>query len=594
MSPMVQVLLASLPILVTIFLMAGLTWPARRAMPLAWLLASALGLFFWQMGPVRVAAATLEGALNALNILIVVFGAILLMNTLQLSGAMGVISRGFSGISGDRRVQVLIIGWLFSSFVEGAAGFGTPAALAAPLLVGLGFPPLPAATLTLVMNSTAVTFGAVGTPILVGLRTALEGLLPEAALPAFLLRVGLWTAFINTLAGTFVPLLAVCLMTRFFGENRSLREGLEAAPFALAAGLSFTLPYLALAYFFGPELPSMGGALIGMFLMVGAARRGILVPRTSWDFPGNRGWGGDGGGVEGKTTRGGEGERVGGGGKVGGGGREGEILQEEGAGDGLLSRPAGKLPMGKEMSPLRAWAPYLLVAAILVATRLPLFGLKGPLTRVTFTWLDILGQEGVGYNLQPLYSPGIIPFVLVAGLTFLLHGMKAREVGKAWQNTFAQLLPAAVSLVFAVAMVRVLVQSRINGAGMDGMLLTLSNFASRAAGEAWPLLSPFIGVLGAFVSGSNTVSNILFGGFQYSVAEALEISRTITLALQAAGGAVGNMIAVHNVVAVCAVVGILGREGEIIRKNLLPAGIYAASLGLLGLLLIYRWAPGIF
>ena len=575
---MAQVVLASLPIVVTIFLMAGLTWPAKRAMPLAWALASALGLFFWRMDPLRVAAATLEGALNAFNILIVVFGAILLMNTLKLSGAMGVISRGFSGISGDRRVQVLIIGWLFSSFVEGAAGFGTPAALAAPLLVGLGFPPLAAAMLTLVLNSTAVTFGAVGIPVLVGLRTALEGLHPEAAIPAFLIQVGLWTAFINTLTGTFVPLMAVCLMTRFFGKNRSLREGLAAAPFALAAGLSFTLPYLALAYFFGPELPSMGGALIGLFIMVGAARRGILVPRTVWDFPG---------------------DRVGGVGEREKAGSRGDELLSSPAGPGRpggVGRPGGRRlpPSRMGMSPLRAWAPYLLVAGILVVTRLPFFGVQGLLTRVTITWSDILGQEGVGYNLEPLYSPGIIPFVLVALLTFLLHGMKIREAGAAWRNTFAQLLPAAVSLVFAVAMVRILVQSRINEAGMDGMLLTLSNFASQAAGGAWPLLSPFIGVLGSFVSGSNTVSNILFGGFQYSVAESLGISRTITLALQAAGGAVGNMIAVHNVVAVSAVVGILGREGEIIRKNLLPAGLYAASLGILGFLLIYRLAPGIF
>lgn len=552
MSPVLQVILASLPILATIFLMAGLTWPAKRAMPLAWALASGLGLFFWRMDPLRVAAATLEGALNAFNILLVVFGAILLMNTLRLSGAMGVISRGFSGISSDRRVQVVIIGWLFGSFVEGAAGFGTPAALAAPLLVGLGFPPLAAAMLTLVMNSTSVTFGAVGTPILVGLRTALEGLVPEAAVLPLLARVGLWTAVLNIFTGSLVPLLAVCLMTRFFGKEGSIRQGLEAAPFALAAGLSFTLPSLVLAYLFGPELPSMGGALVGMLLMVGAARRGILVPKRGWDFPGE--------------LRPGE--------------ETSSLAGEE------LPRPGG-------MSPLRAWAPYMLVAAILVATRLPAFGIKGVLTAFTFTWPDILGQEGVGYNLQPLYSPGLIPFVLVAGLTFVLHGMKKGEILSSWKKTFDQLLPAALALVFAVAMVRVLVQSRINGAGIDGMLLTLSNFASGAAGGAWPLLSPFIGVLGSFVSGSNTVSNILFGGFQYSVAETLDISRTLILALQAAGGAVGNMIAVHNVVAVSAVVGILGREGEIIRKNLLPALLYAAALGLLGFLLIYWLAPGI-
>jgi lactate permease len=548
MSPASLALMASLPIIVTIVLMAGLTWPAKRAMPLAWALAAGLGLFLWRMDGLRIAAATLEGALNAFNILVVVFGAILLMNTLQRSGAMTVINGGFYGISRDRRVQVLIIGWLFSSFIEGAAGFGTPAALAAPLLVGLGFPPLAAAMLTLTLNSTAVTFGAVGTPIMVGMRTALEGLLAGAPLSGFLFQVGLWAALINTVVGSFLPLLAVCLMTAFFGENRSLRAGLAAAPFAIFAGFSFTIPCLILAYFFGPELPSMGGALVGLVVVVWAARRGIFVPRQSWDFS--------------ETSR----------------------EEESPSLPGEPRKDAG-------MSLLRAWAPYLLVAVILVITRLPAFGLKGFLTGLTFTWTDILGQEGVGYSLQPLYIPGIIPFMLVAVLTFFLHRMNRSQIALAWKTTFQQILPAAVALIFAVAMVRILVQSRINGAGLDGMLLTMSNFASQATGAAWPLLAPFIGVLGAFVSGSNTVSNILFGGFQFSVAETLGISRTITLSLQAVGGAIGNMIAVHNVVAVSAVVGILGREGEVIRRNLIPALIYAAFTGLLGLLLIYGLAP---
>ncbi len=548
--------LAALPILVTIALMAGLTWPAKRSMPIAWAVAVVLATAVWRMEPIRIAAATIEGALGALNILLIVFGAILLLNTLKNSGAMGVINHGFYGITQDRRIQAVIVGWIFSSFIEGAAGFGTPAALAAPLLVGLGFPPLAAAMIALVFNSTAVTFGAVGTPVVVGVRNAVDGLLPETvSMGVFVYEVGVWSAVIHAVIGTFIPLLALCMMTRFFGRNRSIREGLEAAPFAIFGGLAFTLPCLAMAYFFGPELPSVVGALIGTPIVLGAARVGFLVPKQVWDFPSpdEPAWQADW---------------------------------------GAQARPgsAAVQPMPLWM----AWTPYLLIAVLLIVTRLPALGIQAVLRSWVISWTSILGQPGVSYSLQPLYIPGIIPFLLVAVATIFLHRMKRADVSAAWQTTARQLIPATIALVFAVALVRVLVQSSVNANEMDGMLLTLSKYTSHRVGAAWPLVSPFVGVLGAFVAGSNTVSNLLFGGFQYEVANSLGISRTIIVALQAVGGAIGNMICVHNVVAACAVVGNPAQEGQIIRRNLLPATLYATATGLLGLLLAYWAAANVF
>ena len=96
-------------------------------------------------------------------------------------------------------------------------------------------------------------------------------------------------------------------------------------------------------------------------------------------------------------------------------------------------------------------------------------------------------------------------------------------MARAWHTTFKQLVPASIALVFAIAMVRILVQSNINLAGYDSMLITMSAFTAQVVGSAWPLIAPFVGVLGAFIAGSNTVSNILFGGFQFSVAETLGI-----------------------------------------------------------------------
>ena len=558
MSPGLLALLASIPMIMTILLMAGLMWPAKRAMPVTWGAASLIAWSVWKVDAMRIAAATIEGALGALNILIIVFGAILLLNTLKNSGAMAVINKGFYGISQDRRIQAVIVGWMFVSFIEGAAGFGSPAALAAPLLMGLGFPPLAAATIALVFNSTSVTFGAVGTPMIVGVGNAVDGLLPaDVSMTVFLSQVGIWSAGAHLIIGTFLPLLAIMMMTRLFGKNRSIKEGLEAAPFVIMGGLAFTLPSFIIARFLGPELPSVIGALVGMIIVIWAAKTGFLTPKMVWDFP----------------------------------------HPDEKCWDASWGKPVqtdDTESSEKEMTLLNAWMPYLLIAFILIITRMPYFGLNVLLRSWVITWNQILGQPGVSYTLEPLYIPGIIPFILVATVTVLLHKMELGQVRKAWSTTVAQLIPAAIALIFAVGMVRILVQSGVNQAGMESMLLTLSAFSAQVVQGAWPFLSPFIGVLGSFISGSATVSNLLFGGFQYSVADTLGFSRTVILGLQAVGAAVGNMIAVHNVVAASAVVGILGQEGKIIRSNILPALLYALGVGLYGLIAVYYFARGVF
>ncbi len=547
MSPATLALLAALPIFFTILTMAVLLWPAQRAMPLVWVVAVVVAFFFWKMEPLRILAASLEGALLALNILVIVAGAILVLNVLRAGGGLTAINKGFNHISADRRVQVLIIGWLFSSFIEGAAGFGTPAALVAPLLVGLGFPPLCAVMVALICNSTAVTFGAVGTTINVGLGTALTGLLPAGPETAsFLKTVGIQAALINIIVGSFIPLLAVMLMTRIFGKKRSLWEGFAVWPLALIGGFAFTIPSFLTAVLLGPELPSIMGGLTGLTLLIFLVSRGYFLPDHNWDFPSPGRWEKDWG-----------------------------EKSETPPGD------KGRITLGL------AWTPYIIIAVLLIITRLPALPLREMLSAVTFAWENILGQEQISYRVEPLYLPGIIPFALVAALTLLLHRISLAKAKGILLLTARQLLPAAVALAFTVGMVRILVNSDINNAGLDSMLLTMSTFSASIIGAAWPFFAPFLGALGAFVSGSNTVSNILFGGFQHGVATNLDISRPLVLALQAVGGATGNMIAVHNVIAVCTVTGILGTEGIIIRRNLTPAFIYATAVGLLGLLFAY-------
>ena len=169
MSVELLAMVAVLPILVALILMVGMRWPATKAMPLAWLVCAVSGILVWGLSPGYVAALTLQGIVTAIGVLIIVFGAILILFTLEKSGGMETIQYGMQNISRDKRVQAIIIGYMFAAFIEGAAGFGTPAALAAPLLLALGFPAMAAAIICLVFNSFPVSFGAVGTPIVMGL-----------------------------------------------------------------------------------------------------------------------------------------------------------------------------------------------------------------------------------------------------------------------------------------------------------------------------------------------------------------------------------------------------------------------------------------
>ena len=167
MSPATLAMLAALPILLGGVLLVGFRIPAKWAMPIVYVTAVVIALGVWNMPVVDVAASTIQGLFTTFDLLLIIFGAILLLNTLERSGGVTAIRRSFHDISDDRRVQVVIIAWLFGSFIEGAAGFGTPAAVAAPLMVAMGFPAAGAVMLGMMIQSTAVTFGAMGTPILV-------------------------------------------------------------------------------------------------------------------------------------------------------------------------------------------------------------------------------------------------------------------------------------------------------------------------------------------------------------------------------------------------------------------------------------------
>ena len=527
-------LLAFSPILLTIVLMVVFNWPATKALPLALLNAILVAFFAWDMSTQNVFGYTLFGFLKAFDILIIIFGAILILNTLKLSGAMATINDGFNGISSDRRVQAIIIGFMFGGFIEGAAGFGTPAALAGPLLVGLGFPPLAAALVALIFNSVPVPFGAVGTPIF-GAMSTLESNLASTGVEGDALMQALtqWIAIPNAIAGIFIPLLGIIILTRIFGKEKSFKPALAVLPFAIFAGVSFMIPYVIIGIIFGPELPSLVGALIGLGVVVVAAKKGFLVPKTPWDFP------------------------------------------EESKWPAIWKSTSDTGNVGKaEMSLLKAWSPYVLIAIILVVTRIPAFGLKELLTAQQLTLTNVGGIEGLDYVLLWAYLPGTIPFILVALITQWYHKMPVKEIKESWTLTFGQIKGAAIALFAGVGLVQLMLNSNNNPHEMVSMLTTMAESAAGLSGAAYPLFATLIGMLGSFMSGSATVSNILFMSFQFETATILGLPQILILAMQGIGAGIGNMVCVNNIVAVAATVGCLGAEGYIIRANAVPAFFY--------------------
>ncbi len=548
-----QALIAVAPILVAAVLLIGFRWPAKWAMPIVYVLSVVIALTAWQVSIPHVAASTVQGLFITFNILYIIFGAILLLNTLKHSGAIQSIRDGFTHLSTDRRVQVVIIAWLFGSFIEGAAGFGTPAAIVAPLLVALGFPAMCAVMIGMMVQSTPVTFGAVGTPILVGVTGGLENPALTAELAAVGMTFGDLIRLITTnaavfhgIAGTLMPLLMVMMMTRFYGANKSWTEGLSIAPYALLGGLVFTVPYTLTGAFLGPEFPSLIGSLFGLALLSLLTRKGVFVPRETWDFAPGTTWPASWMGAV--------------------------SVEEE-------DRRESAMPAWL------AWAPYVLLALLLVISRLPQLPIGDLLRAVTLAWTDVFGTE-IDASTQPLYLPGTLLLITVA-ITIALHRMNGRQVRSAFRDSSRILLGAGFVLIFTVPMVRIYINSGINAASLPSMPVAMAEFVATRVGEIWPLFAPSIGAVGAFIAGSNTVSNLMFSLFQYSVAESLVISGVIVVALQSVGAAAGNMIAIHNVVAASATVGLLGQEGATLRKTILPTLYYVIVVGLLGMIAIY-------
>lgn len=503
-------LIAALPLLTLFVLLGGLRWKAWKASLVALAVAVAVAVLGYGMPPVQAALAGTEGAAFGLvPILWIVLNAIWIYKLTELTGWDGVLRRAFGSLSDDQRIQAVIIAFCFGALLEALAGFGTPVAVSAAMLVTLGVQPFRAAAVALVANTAPVAFGAVGVPI-----TTLGEV------------TGLDPAEIGAVVGRQTPVLAV-VVPLFLVFMVDGRRGLRQTwPAALVSGVVFGVAQFVAANFIAYEIADVVAAFAGAFAVVALLRVWQPTERLA---------------VTGKVPT------------VAGG--DGTAPSEEF--DTAMDRRAGK------GSALRAFAPYLIVVALFAVTT---FGAVSDWLSEHAAWefawpgVHVLDESGeavssVVFEFE-LFNAGTV--LLVAGaLTALVYRVRAVRALRSYGATIAQFRWTIVTVSAVLALAYVM--------NLSGQTVTLGLFLAQA-GSVFALLSPVVGWLGVAVTGSDTSANSLFGLLQMTAAQQTGLSEQLLAAGNSSGGVVGKMISPQNLAIAAAVVGLEGREGELLRR----------------------------
>ena len=524
--------LSIFPIVLLIYLMVKRNaFPSYVALPLIGGLVYVLQMFYFKNEFVLLNANIISAIISVFTPISVIFGAVFFNRMMESSGAMNTLRQWLGNINPNPVAQLMIIGWAFAFMLEGASGFGTPVAIAAPILVGLGFKPMQVVMLALVMNSVPVSFGAVGTPTWYGFKTLLDsGTINGEDVS----KIGQITALIHLIAGFVIPVLAL----RFIVSWKDIKQNIV---FILISIVSCTIPYFLIAQF-NYEFPSLVGGAIGLFISVGVAGKGIGLAKVD--------------------------------------------QQEK------------KQPIATGTL-VKAFTPTLLLIVILILTRVQQLPFKAMLNDATEWFQFSLGEmgtfkvskglifsvedifrTGVGDSYKLLYTPSLIPFIVTVVLSFFIFRLSWDKCKDIYLKSAFQMQKPFLALVGAMIMVKLMMIG-----GQDSMTQIIGKGLANATQQHWVSFASFLGALGAFFSGSNTISNVTFGAVQYSVATATGLSVPLILALQSVGGAMGNMVCINNIIAGCSVLGIDNAEGSILKKTVIPMLVYGLIAAIVALFL---------
>jgi lactate permease len=485
-------LLAFLPVLVVLILMLGLRWGGSKAGAVSWFAAVVIAVVFFGAGFNLLAYSQVKAILLSLDVLYIIWTALLLFHIADEAGAVRMIGQALPRLTGDRTMQGLLLGWLFASFLQGMGGFGVPVAVAAPLLVGLGFSPVKAVIMACIGHGWAVNFGS--------LATSFQTLMAVTGLPGELLapESSLLLGISSFACGGVVAFVA--------GGWRGLRHTLPAV-FLLSAVMGITQHLLVTNGLW--TLGATGGAMAGLVV-------GVLLTRLP-------------------------------------------VYRHARAEDGLEGQTPTKLLGFKQLA--LAFSAYIVLVVLAFALNLiqPIntalnsvsFNLHFPQLETALGWVTPAeaGRKIVlfGHPGAMLLYASIIAYLIYARAGYLKPGALGRILGKV---------------------------------GRGAVNSSLGIIA------AYPVISPFIGALGAFLTGSNNNSNVLFAGLQMRTAQLLGLSVSLTLASQTAGGSLGSVMAPAKVIVGCSTVGLGDNEGVVMGKILLYGLIPVALVAVVVVLLV--------
>ncbi|WP_186649553.1 L-lactate permease [Fluviispira vulneris] len=460
---------------------------------------------FWSLPKIYTLSSLFKGAFIALDIILIIFGAIFFLKYLTQAGTIQVIEQHLKALSPDRRVQAILIAWLFGAFIEGTAGFGTPAAIVAPFLVAIGFTPVLAIIVALTANNASVAFGAIGTPVRIGF----EGLKTT--------DVSYYAAFINLITAMIVPCMILFFVIMTHNKDR-MKNFLECLPFALIAGISFLVPYF-ITSLYAPELSSILGSTVGLFLMTVITKFKIFIPKNIFRF-------------------------------------SDEIILNN------------KL---NTTSIFNGIYPYIILLLLLLIGKF--FFQNSKIFSVNL-------PAGLSYSLQ-LFNPGIV-FLMTILITLFFKRINSQQIKLCLNASIKPLFKTAIAIFTICSLVQIMI---ITGKGVTPLPGMFEEIVIFLKSNYFPYFSIFIGAFGAFLSGSATVSNLVFAPIQSQIAQQIFYSEGWILAFQLVGAGAGNMIALQNILAVQSTVESSGKEAEILSKLILPCLIYIVIATVVGTIL---------
>jgi lactate permease len=522
-------LAAALPVAVLLGLLAFGHTRAHWA-ALAGLAASlAVAVLVFGMPPGLAGAAALNGAAYGLfPIGWIVLCAIFVYDLTVQSGDFEVVKHTVAGLASDRRLQALLIAFSFGAFIEGAAGFGTPVAISAAMLIGLGFRPLQAAGMALIGNTAPVAFGALGTPLI-----ALAGV------------TGLPLEQLSAMVGRILPVFSLMVPFWLVWAMAGRKNMLEVWPACLTAGLSFGLTQLLVSNLHGPWVVDIAGSLVSMLALVVLLK--FWQPRSIWRFE-----------------------------------HETEAARSAEA----AARPA----IGNRRA-LKAWMPWVLLSILVFAWGVP----------QVKTFLNRIGQ--ITFNFPVLHKavlrmPPVVAKATAEPAVFAFNWLSATGTSLLITGIVSGLLlgfsPLKLLAIFwgtlrrvRLSLLTIAAMMAIGFATRYGGLDATMGLAFASTGVLFPFFSPMLGWLGVALTGSDTASNVLFGGLQQVTARQVSVSPLLAAAANSAGGVMGKMIDAQSIVVACVATGQEGSEGSILRYVFLHSVALAALVGVVVLLQAY-------